>query len=129
MCDDWPGQTSQKFRTNKAHIPQPDYKETKHPLFQAEQRKHFDSQFSKEFSWKPSIKLDQIGVSTKVSHCKDEWDPKQKPERVFTEARHRAERKHLEAIPSESHDDSAIGLKTFIDRHNRKSINEYSQEA
>ena len=64
-----------------------------------------------------------------MSLCKDEWEPKHKPDRVFTEARHRAERKHLEANPSESYDEGALGLRTFIDKHNRKSVNEYSQEA
>ncbi len=33
MQEEWMGQTSSKFRGHKLHVPQPDYKETKHPLF------------------------------------------------------------------------------------------------
>jgi len=48
---------------------------------------------------------------------------------VFTETRARPEKKHLTANPSGSCENySEIGLKTFIDIHNRKSMNEYSQE-
>jgi len=36
IYDEWQGQTSQKFRGNKLHVAEPLYKETKHPLFQAE---------------------------------------------------------------------------------------------
>jgi len=46
LTEQWAGQTSQKFRGNKAHVPEPKYQETKHPLFQAEQRKHFDAKRS-----------------------------------------------------------------------------------
>lgn len=36
LCEEWLGQTSSKFRTNKAHINPPEAKGGKHPLFQAE---------------------------------------------------------------------------------------------
>ncbi len=59
----------------------------------------------------------------------DEWKPPaNKVDRVFTETRPRAEKKHIEANPSGTYEEQDIGLKTFIDIHNRRSINEYSQE-
>lgn len=126
LCEEWYGQTSSKFRTNKAHVPEPEYKETKHPLFQAEQRKHFEGHRSEEFQWKPTIRLDTIGVSTKVSQCKDEWVPRDKPERTFTDARHRAQKKHLVPGVSGTYEEQEVGLRTFIDVHNRKSLDEFS---
>jgi hypothetical protein len=59
----------------------------------------------------------------------DEYVPKDKPPRVFTETRARPERMHLTAKPSDYADEKLdVGLKTFIDIHNRKSMNEYSTE-
>ena len=122
MQEEWMGQTSSKFRGHKLHVPQPDYKETKHPLFQAEQRKHFPSQVSHESKWKSSIRLNK---DTHVSPCIDEYiPPKYKVERVFTETKERAEKKHITAKPSEAQVE--LGLKTFVDIHNKKSVNEFS---
>ena len=58
----------------------------------------------------------------------DEFVPNNKPPRKFTEARPRPEREHLNAKPSGSTDDQQIGVRTFIDIHNRKSVNEFSTE-
>ena len=102
LQEDWPGQTSSKFRGSKLHVPEPEYKETKHPLFQAEQKKHFEGKRSNEFQWKPTIRL---GDDPKVSKCLDEWVPKEKPERVFTDARGRAQKMHLQANPSSTYED------------------------
>ena len=66
--------------------------------------------------------------AVKVSPCIDEYIPKDKPPRQFTETRPRPERKHLTANESDTWDNPGIGLKTFIDIHNRKSLNEYSAE-
>ena len=63
------------------------------------------------------------------SKCLDEWKPQEnKVNRTFTDAKARAEKKHLEANPSGSLDNQEIGVRTFIDIHNRKSLNEYKQE-
>jgi hypothetical protein len=43
---------------------------------------------------------------------------------VITEARPRAERKHIEEKPSGTYEDDEVGIKTFV-HHNRKSMNEY----
>ena len=124
MHDEWYGQTSSKFRGHKLHVQEPIPKDTKHPLYQAEQKKHFDAKLSQEFKWKPSIKL---GEGDKISPCMDEYiPPKNKIERKFTDTRQRPEKKHLVPEKSGSFEDMENGLRTFIDIHQRKSVNEYS---
>ena len=66
--------------------------------------------------------------AVKVSPCIDEWVPKDKPPRVFTETRDRPEKRHLQAKESGTWDDPGIGLKTFIHIHNRKSNDEHTTE-
>ena len=41
----------------------------------------------------------------------------------------RPERLHIEPEPSGSFEDLEVGRRTYIDVHNRKSVNEYKQEA
>jgi len=127
MLEEWAGQTSSKFNGNKRHVAEPEIKHTKHPLYEAEQRKHFSTRVSDQYRWKPCMKTIE-GAAQKVSPCTDEWVPSNKPKRVFTEAKDRPEKKHLMANPSGTYEEQDIGLKTFIDIHNRKSINEYSTE-
>ena len=43
---------------------------------------------------------------------------------VITEAKPRAQRRHIEDKPSGTYEDDEVGIKTFIN-HNRKSMNEY----
>jgi hypothetical protein len=50
--------------------------------------------------------------------------PKNKVERVFTETKERAEKKHITAKPSEAQVE--LGLKTFSDIHNKTTVNEFS---
>jgi len=50
--------------------------------------------------------------------------PKNKVERVFTESKGRAEKKHIAANPSEAQVE--LGLKTFTDIHNKMTVNEFS---
>jgi hypothetical protein len=40
----------------------------------------------------------------------------------------RHEKRHVEVKPSGTYEDLEIGKKTYIDIHNRKSVNEYNQE-
>ena len=40
----------------------------------------------------------------------------------------RPEKLHVEPNPSGSYEDLEVGKKTYIDLHNRKSVNEYKQE-
>ena len=53
----WPGSTSAKFVTNKAHIagPNPD-KNQPHPLYSMDGRTHFKEQRCTQNDWKPSLK-------------------------------------------------------------------------
>ena len=47
---EWPGQTSAKFTTNKAHVgPLPRKENEKHPLYNVNTRKHFQEKLSE--SW------------------------------------------------------------------------------
>ena len=43
----------------------------------------------------------------------------------YANVKDRPERKHVEANPSGSYEDLEVGKKTYIDIHNRKSVNEY----
>ena len=126
MLDEWAGQTSSKFRGNKKHLPDPEVKQGKHPLYEAEQKKHFTTRTSDSYQWKPCMKTVQGAV--KPSACKDEWIPNNKPPRVFTEAQDRPEKRHLQAKESDTWDDPGIGLKTFVHIHNRKSVVEHNAE-
>lgn len=45
---------------------------------------------------------------------------------AFTEMKPRPERLHVEEKKSGSYEDIPSGIKTFIDIHNRKSVNEYN---
>lgn len=47
---------------------------------------------------------------------------------VHSEVPRRPERKHIEPNPSGSYEELEIGKRTFMDVHNRKSVNEYKQE-
>ena len=51
-----------------------------------------------------------------------------KIEQVLEESKPRPERKHVDEQPSASYEDLEIGKRTFMDVHNRKTVNEYSQE-
>jgi hypothetical protein len=93
LLEEWAGQTSSKFRGNKKHLPEPEIKHGKHPLYQAEQRKHFSTRTSDQYWWKPCMK--KVNGAEKVSSCIDEWVPKNKQPRVFTETRERPEKRHL----------------------------------
>ena len=55
---DWQGGVSQKFRTNKMHVPEPQFKEVAHPLFSTNGKKHYDPKRSDSYQWKPSIQVD-----------------------------------------------------------------------
>jgi hypothetical protein len=63
------------------HVPHPDVKQGKHPLYEAEQRKHFGARYSEQFNWKSTLK---IVPGNKPSKCIDEWVPNNKPPREFT---------------------------------------------
>jgi hypothetical protein len=43
---EWPGHTSAKFTTNKAHIPEPVVDQKTHPVFAMDGRRHFDEKLS-----------------------------------------------------------------------------------
>ena len=94
-------------------------------MYEAEQRKHFGARYSEQLDWKSSLK---IVPGNKPSKCIDEFVPNNKPPRVFTQTRPKPERAHLTAKTSECLDYQEIGVRTFIDIHNRKSINEFSTE-
>lgn len=36
MLEEWAGQTSSKFRGHKKHLPEPEVKHAKHPLYESE---------------------------------------------------------------------------------------------
>jgi hypothetical protein len=91
--EEWAGQTSSKFRGHKLHVAEPEVKHQRHPLYDAEQKKHFASRRSDQYQWRPSMKT--VEGCQKVSACIDEYIPKDKPPRVFTETRDRPEKKHL----------------------------------
>jgi hypothetical protein len=46
----------------------------------------------------------------------------------YAQVKDRPERRHIEANPSGSYEDLEVGRRTFV-THNRKSVNEYHQEA
>ncbi len=51
---EWSGQTSNKFTTWKAHVqPVPQQPNDKHPLFNVNQRKHFDQKLSETWAFRP----------------------------------------------------------------------------
>ena len=49
---EWPGKTSAKFTTNRKHVPHPDVKDQKHPLFDMAGRKHYEEKRSNEWQFK-----------------------------------------------------------------------------
>ena len=52
ILNEWKGQISAKFTTQKAHIPAPEQKiDGHHPLFNVNQRKHFSNKNSDEYKW------------------------------------------------------------------------------
>jgi hypothetical protein len=51
---------SQKFRGNRAHVPEPQFKETPHPLYSTFGKRHFDKKLSDNYEWKPSIRVDPL---------------------------------------------------------------------
>lgn len=44
---------------------------------------------------------------------------------MITDAKPRAERKHIEQAPSGTYEDDEVGIKTFIHLNNRRTQNEY----
>ena len=121
---EWPGATSAKFTTCRKHIPapQPDNNQP-HPLFSAGARKHFPPQQSTEDQWKPTLK---------VAHDKDAPRP-EKPHGVKylnptfgQNVKPRPERRHTDAgrQTTNTYEDLPIGKATFLERNNRKTINE-----
>ena len=54
---EWPGKTSAKFTTNRKHVPHPDVKDQKHPLFDMAGRKHYEEKRSNEWQFKTQKKF------------------------------------------------------------------------
>ena len=51
---EWPGQTSAKFTTNKAHTgPFPRQESERHPLYSVNNRKHFAEKLSDSWQYRP----------------------------------------------------------------------------
>jgi hypothetical protein len=62
---EWQGQTSNKFTTWKAHVPEPKPSDsTYHPLFNVNQRQHYPEKRSEEFKWvstsKPVAEIERV---------------------------------------------------------------------
>ena len=55
---EWAGQTSQKFRGSKMHIPEPQFKEVPHPLYTINKKRHYGVKLSDTYEWRPSIRVD-----------------------------------------------------------------------
>ena len=55
--EEWQGQTSQKFTTNKRHVEPIVPKEVPHPLYSMCSKRHFSPEPTPTYEWKPSIKV------------------------------------------------------------------------